>query len=252
MARVALERRKSDFHAGGAVTAYTGACSCCCCCLHWVGAAIGGGVGMYKARKQPAPAPTRIRSALNLSAFLGFLLFSGVFVIAYAMGESDSGTRMKPFMDDLDDLLVGLLGVAAFVPCVVFVPPAVMGVLATLRLRRKLRRSYQAEHARGSTQLPIQGGAYRAPLDTTLATRRALPAIDGFEAFCPSCWESVGEGLYAERCPSCKEPMVKPEFKAANEGVRLAWRVAAYSLGGSLLGMAAGYLLMVAIGLVVR
>lgn len=140
-----------------------------------------------------------------------------------------------------------ILGVAAFVPMVVFLPANVLSVLAAYRLRRSLRASYARELNRPQLELPKDGGAYREPTDRSAQEPRDLAALDGFETCCEHCWAPIQSGNFVVRCPSCSASIARPVFHQADAGVRLAWRMTLGSWGGSFLGGVAGYVLMVII-----
>ena len=240
MTPIRLERKRSDFHVGGAVTAYTGSgCCCCCCCLHLVGAAIGGGVGMQKAwTKQEAldeaPFHPKVRTVLTVAMIVGFVLAIAPLPLAlWAGGDSVLGTRALFY-----------LGVAAFVPTVVFLPSGALMVASTLRIKRRLMHAYAAEQRRPTPVLPKEGGAYREPTELVLHEAHDLAALDGFQTCCPACWAPLGRGAFVTRCTSCDAPIERPLFREAEQGVKAAWRMTWSSCAGSFIGGLAGYAVM--------
>lgn len=244
-----LERKKTDFHHGSAVTAYTGSgCCCCCCCLHWIGALVGGGVGMRKAwltqtETTARPLHATVRSRFLLAIVVGFFL-NALPLLALPFRQSPYKEFPNALAGWVYDLGAGTLAVMAFAPLLVFLPPAIFSLASALRLRRQLTRSYLAEMAKPEPSLPSEGSAYRHPTEHTQAIARDLAALDHFEVCCNHCWTPMGEGVFVTRCPSCDTPIDRPLFRQADDGVALAKRMIWTSMFGAFLGTAAGYLVM--------
>ena len=82
---IRLSKQPSDFRRrSGVVLLQSGSTTCCCCCLHWVGAAIGGGVGFIRGWKRLPPSGTRDRPSRKtiLSALLGGIICATLYLVA--------------------------------------------------------------------------------------------------------------------------------------------------------------------------
>lgn len=240
-----LERKKTDFGSGSAVTAYTGSgCCCCCCCLHWVGAAIGGGVGMRKGwtghfERTPRLLHYKARKRLLTAMVVGFLLnLLPLFVIPFDHSVDSALAKL------LVSFGFGTMITFALAPLLVFLPPTLGALISALLLRRRLTRAYLAERAKPAPTLPSEGDVYRHPTEHRDTVARDLATLEDFELCCNQCWTPIGEGVFVSRCPSCDAPIDRPMFRQANDAVALAQRVFWTSMLGAFAGTAGGYLVM--------
>ncbi len=204
MAHVRLERRPGDFGDSGPVTGYSGAC-CCCCCLHMVGAAIGGPAGIALAlalerRRRTRPLHRRAWRWL-LGGFAAGVAFDVALITAATLFPESSITYEV------------VLGLAVFVPSLLFVPPGAGMMLGARWLKR--RSMLQGEAAAEST------------------------------VYCPRCRYDLRGSGRSDRCPECGAAIPWSKLKPGIDyGQRCAWRVAWVSVLLASLLMGVGWLIM--------
>lgn len=238
---VNLERRRSDFEHDARVTPFTGSC-CCCCCLHWIGAAVGGIVGMrmgWKAahEKIGAPLPPQASRTLSVSLYAGIFLSSALLVVAIATaGNAQNG------------FLTGYLVLLALVPSAAFVPIGLPMVLATYGVKVKMLSAFRRE----LRKLPPKDGVdkntslYRARLTAPPKMKGPLTQVS---VFCRHCWFDLEESMHLAACPECGEAIESPVISGPDFGLSIAWRATLMSLAVGSAGMVIGYGLMLLISL---
>jgi hypothetical protein len=245
--RITFERRKNDFERDARVTPFTGSCCCCCCCLHWVGAAIGGVVGMRKGwinaeKSLGAPLPSEGRSGLHNGLAIGIVTSVGLLIGAIASGFGDgfghTGSQIY---------LVAL----AFLPSVALLPVGVPLLVSAYGTRRKALAAYRADIAR----LPPKDGTstsmslYRAKLTPAPKTHSTMVH---FSVFCRHCWFDLGESMHLAKCPECSQDIDHPVISGPDYGVSMAWRAALTSFGFATGGTLIGYGIMAVIAALFR
>ena len=236
--RVSLERRRSDFERDARVTAFTGSCCCCCCCLHWIGAAIGGAVGMrmgWKTAEQKSGAPLEVHASRTLrwGVVFGILLSTVLVCLSIGLGIDRPETNLAQYY------LIAL----AVVPSLAMIPVGVPMVLGAYRLRRKMLATFRREIAK----LPGKDGSdksmslYRAKLTPPPKTRDPLLQ---FSVFCRGCWCDLDQSMHLATCPECGELVDRAVISGPDYGIGVAWRAALMAFGISTAGCAGGYLVM--------
>jgi hypothetical protein len=244
---VTFERRRSDFERDARVTPFTGSCCSCCCCLHWIGAAIGGVVGMRlgwaSAEKAlGAPLPVEGKHGLTRGLSIGIFVAIGLFLGAVAFTFGDAFGK--------DGAVVYLVALA-LAPPVGILPVCLPLLLSAYGTRRRMLSVFLADLAKLP---PKEGGGtsmslYRAKL-TPAPKTQAL--VEQFSVFCRHCWSDLGESMHLTTCPECNQPIDEPKISGPDYGVSIAWRASLASVGASTAGTLAGYLLMLVISLFIR
>jgi hypothetical protein len=244
--RITFERRRSDFERDARVTPFTGSCCCCCCCLHWVGAAVGGIVGMRSGwvageKRLGAPLPAEGASALRGGLALGIIAGVGAILGSIFLAVSSTSVGMIGSV-----YLIAL----AFVPPVALIPVGLVMVLSTYRTRQKMLSAYRADIAR----LPPKDGGgtgmslYRAKLTPAPKTHSNIVQ---FSVFCRHCWTDLGEHMHLTTCPECNEAIGRPVISGPDYGVSVAWRAAGTSIAAATTGALVGYVIMAVIAAII-
>lgn len=242
--RITFERRRSDFERDARVTPFTGSCCCCCCCLHWVGAAVGGVIGMRKGwataeKSLAAPLPIAGRAALRRGVTLGILAAFGMFVGALGFGFTSTW---------MTDAAQFYLVVIALAPPFALLPVFAPLLLSAYGTRRKMLAVFRADIAK----LPPRDGSdksmslYRAKLTPAPKTHAS---IEQFSVFCRHCWFDLGESMHLATCPECNQEIASPVISGPDYGISVAWRASMTSLGAATLGGLTGYAVMLVIAM---
>ncbi|MEP7124827.1 MAG: hypothetical protein ABJE95_28120 [Byssovorax sp.] len=245
--RITFERRRSDFERDARVTPFTGSCCCCCCCLHWIGAAVGGIVGMRTGwsngeKSLGAPLPAEGQSALHRGLAIGIFSSIGLFLASLALAFA--GRPLEGFG------AVYLIALA-FLPPVVFLPVCIPMLVSAYGARRKALSAYRTDIAK----LPPKDGSstsmslYRAKLTPAPKTHTNMVQ---FSVFCRHCWYDLGESMHLSKCPECSQDIDHPVISGPDYGVSVAWRAATTSIGLATGGTVVGYVLMLVISLFLR
>lgn len=245
--RITFERRRSDFERDARVTPFTGSCCSCCCCLHWIGAAVGGIVGLRTGwtngeKSLGAPLPPEGTSSLHRGLAIGIFTSIGLFLgaITVALG-------VRPASEIGTVYLVAL----TLAPPLAFLPVCIPMLLSAHGTRRKMLAAYSADIAR----LPPKDGSsksmslYRAKLTPAPKTHSNLVQ---FSVFCRHCWYDLGESMHLAKCPECSQDISSPVISGPDYGVSVAWRAAATSIGLSIGGTVIGYVVMLVISVFIR
>jgi hypothetical protein len=244
--RITFERRRSDFERDARVTPFTGSCCCCCCCLHWIGAAVGGIVGMRMGwtageKNLGAPLPSEGRTRTR-DLTIGIAASIGLFIGAMACVSGSGLLRTSG-----EIYLVAL----ALAPPVALLPVCAPMLISAYGMRRKMLAAYKADIAK----LPPRDGVaatmslYRAKLTPAPKTHSTMVQ---FSVFCRHCWFDLGESMHLTRCPECSQEIGQPVISGPDYGVGLAWRASLTSLGVATGGTLIGYVLMLVISMFIR
>jgi hypothetical protein len=191
--------------------------------LHWVGAAVGTGIGLHKgwkAAQRERPIHRAVRGAVALGFVLGLVLGGALCFVQ------------------------GWLMAAVFVPSLLLLPPIAAMLIAPAWTDARLKRLYRRERATlvgtSRAELPQQGAFRTAAI--TVPPRAIAPQLASFETFCPACWHPLGEGEVVLTCPACERALDAPKFAIVREGRRLALhaglRAFGWSTGLSIVGYA--------------
>jgi hypothetical protein len=245
--RITFDRRRSDFERDARVTPFTGSCCCCCCCLHWIGAGVGGIVGLRTGwnnaeKSLGIPLPAEGTSALHRGLAIGIVTSIGLFIGALGVAFG-----MRPLSTLGGFYLVAL----ALAPPVAFLPVTIPMLLSAYGTRQKMLAAYRADIAK----LPPKEGSgagmslYRAKLTPAPKTHSNMVQ---FSVFCRNCWTDLGESMHLETCPECSQSIVSPVISGPDYGVSVAWRAATTSIGLSIGGTVVGYVVMLVISLFIR
>lgn len=225
-----LTRRRSDFEDDGRITAFTGSCCCCCCCLHWIGAAIGGAVGLRLGwTKSQAPPAGRLAEAGRGTIFQGLLLAVAALVV---FGIALAAAPVRP---GDNSILIAIV----FVPSLVFV---LFGAVLVARAGLAQRSARAALRRRLTAQPPTIQTLLSGPPKTL----RAVPAMS---IFCTQCWHDLGPELerIPASCPSCAAAVDWATILGPDHGVGVAWKMAWMGFAWSTLLSGAAYLVMLAL-----
>lgn len=144
--QVTIRRRLSDFGPSGGMLVQWGCTTCCCCCLHWIGAAIGGPVGLVAAwrstKNRDPEARPEARRYIFASMWIGII------------GTLFCALVMACFFAHLRELVIALLWVLAFLPSLVFLPVGLSVLVGAWIANRQIRARHEGEP-------PQQTGAFR-------------------------------------------------------------------------------------------
>ena len=244
--RITFERRRSDFERDARVTPFTGSCCCCCCCLHWVGAAVGGIVGMrsgWASGEKRLGAPLPAEGTRALRSGLTFGVVAGITAIVGSILLAISSTPIS--------MIGGVYLIAlAFVPPAAFIPVVLVMLLSTYRTRQKMLSAYRADIAK----LPPKDGGgtgmslYRAKLTPAPKTHTDMVQ---FSVFCRHCWADLGEHMHLATCPECNQEIGHPMISGPDYGMSVAWRAAGTSIAAATTGALAGYVIMAVIAAII-
>ena len=245
--RITFERRRSDFERDARVTPFTGSCCCCCCCLHWIGAGVGGIIGLRNGwnnaeKSLGTPLPPEGTSSLHRGLAIGIVTSIGLFIGALGIAFG-----ARPASELGSFYLIAL----ALAPPLAFLPVCIPMLLSAHGTRRKMLATYRADIAK----LPPKEGSgagmslYRARLTPAPKTHSNLVQ---FSVFCRHCWYDLGESMHLDRCPECSQAIDRPVISGPDYGVSVAWRAATTSIGLSIGGTVLGYVIMLVLSIFIR
>lgn len=237
-----MVRKPSDFEHVGHITPFTGTGCCCCCCLHWIGAAVGGLIGLRlgwtDASKRLTFAPES-RSTLHVAWVTGLLGAPLTFAILggceYLWGAYFTAVPSS----------VVILG-TALLPFFAFGYSAIGLMLVPYVKNRLMYSRYRAEVTKQLTaggQLTEQS-LYRLGGPTSPAVD---PSPNQLSCFCEHCWGNVDNALETRQCPHCDKPIVYPQISGPDYGLAGAWQMTKKSILLSALGTFIGYVVMIII-----
>ncbi|MBX3187838.1 MAG: hypothetical protein KF819_12515 [Labilithrix sp.] len=228
--RFSVESRPSDFVARRAGHLFSAGCCCCCCCLHWVGAAVGAGMGIhsgFKTAQQTRPVHPALKSMVIWGLAAGVALTAGVAAVT--------------------ELWIAL----AFAPSLLLLPPIVtMLVLVAgkgVELRRRFLTARKTLMLGDGKDRPDEGVFRTAAM--VVAPKTVAPRLSGLEICCPRCWTALPDAEVTADCPHCSAPLDRPVFPAMSSGYRLALSVGGraflYSSGLTIAGYVVMYLALI-------
>ena len=197
-----FQARPSDFVTRSSGNLYSAGCCCCCCCLHWLGAAVGAGVGIHQGFRASGGLE-RVHPSMKRAVWAG--LGAGLLVT----GAISAVTELW--------ILLALAPSLILLPAVVFTPLFVH--FKGLRLGKRYRHARAA--LTGGAPPQAQGAFRTAPVLT--APRAIVPELGEYSMLCPTCKHGLDIAEVVVQCPSCELPLDAPVFPVVAQGMRLMW-----------------------------